>query len=269
MMKDETIGNIKTIPTGHVLERWFATMIGLGGVYKKYIVPDIVDHTIERSNGVNVHLEGPRENLTVTCETPDGDFPLNVCAPDDTTFAIDAFRWKTGYSVASDEKRILIPANDKRKELAVFGILHEGGHLWNKQDKIWDSQYTEAKKRLSEGLLYRALFSEAPSLPKDPAQRTQELAAWKIILEEEQRASANAIYIVGCLRNRLGIDLVPEYSKPEDFQKVGNFLLKTHDQFKFGVRFETEEIAALLDEKHQPTSLQQKIVSHIGQALGN
>lgn len=256
---------IKEIHTGNRISRVIYTALGSGIFYREYVVPDVLDHRIPQPGEISIHLEGPKDNITVTCDTPNRSFPFSAVVPEGTTFAINASKFN-GYQARTKERKILIPSNVRAQAfIPAFAIIHEGGHIWQANDEEWNKRYVEACKVLNVQLFSRAIDGYV-WLPEYTPEREHHMEAWLILGEEERRASAIALYTVGRLR-AVGVDPLPQYRTITPLAEVVNVGLKSHEQFKQRLRFTEDEVADFLAGDLPIPNLSTTVASYLDKTL--
>lgn len=231
--------------------------------------PDIVVDRIIVPNGVNVFFSGLKENLTISCEVPNGAFYFNQLAPDRTLFRMD-YDPEAGYESFKETDlpgEVTIPAKNIGDINPSYALLHEIGHLWSTFDEEWDSRYFGAESLVSKDMLKLDIFGKGSiKLPEDPREFDKYLEAWKILGHEEQHATAIGIYLLGRLRER-GRDPLPDYKSSASLANMVNVYLESHDIFNVGLQFTESQVSTFLAGYLTLPSLKDQLDNHLDQAL--
>lgn len=197
-------------------------------------IPDILDQTIPQPNGVEIHIEGPKDDLQVTFKSPTGEFSFNEIPPK-TRFAVQHSPYSGFQHSLRDGVHVINLPSVRRystKETAL-AILHEKGHAFSYNNLSWLEQITKAKEQLKVQLFSRAIDGYM-WVSKDPVIREQNRLSFAILCQEERRASAYALSQVRNLRSK-GMDPVPHRKTVREITSHLNEALQTHTHSEFGV----------------------------------
>lgn len=191
---------------------------------------------ILQPQGVEIRITGPKEDLRVIFESPDGEFSFNNIPPVETQFEFHDLPWQ-GFAYGSTpggEPFIQIPPTKKMQEREpAFAILHEKGHAASHQDPEWREKLEEAYGELNYQFFFTA-FGKPMWVSDDPGKREQERQALAILCQEERRASTFALWQVRQLRKQ-GIDPIPHRKSFKELKKMVEIVLKESAFPEFGI----------------------------------
>jgi len=254
---------IKEVKRGNWLRRsLFGDLFGFHENYYDPIIPSNLNHPLPQPEGITLWFKGPKDMLAVACETPTNTVVLSCLAPPGTVFSIDPSKYNN-FSSDAPKKQIKIPSNLEylKRYATPYTILHEEGHSWSRQDKNWDMKLEEAKSTIGDAVLFSREIDGYVWLSDDPDKRQKELEAWKILGEEERRASAIALFFYGRFLER-GTNVLPHLKKPLMIEKMVNGLLKRHEVFKISLSFTSAEIRDFINGQLPWPEVQRLVSDH-------
>lgn len=229
------------------IKQGFFRKIGRLGL-PEYHVPDILNQKVEQPLGVNIFLQGPKDNLRVLAQAPTGNISFADISPEGTTFEInndDVADWKANRAL----KKVIIPSNlSELKEDTAFSIIHEISHLWAEKDRGQSSGITMTGDRKGW---------------EDP------------LMIIEAKTYAITLYILGKLR-RSGVDFIPQYDienellqmnedADEEVEERNSLLAKINTSYV--LRFTADEFKSLFSGDLPLPGLKEEIDVKIEQSL--
>lgn len=242
------------------IDRFFGKLTG-DDISREYVVPSVLDQEIKESHEISIFLKGPKEDLQLSCKTPEAIFFFNDLAPKGTIFSINKSN-KAGWEVFEEENRVLVPSNLKllRKALT-YGPIHEISHLWEKEVPEWAIQVDNAKAVLGDKIKQNIVMN----LSNNPAERQKEVDAWITIEKGERRATEIGLYIIGRLKS-FGIDVLPKYPDVQSLFRMANSALVSHRQFDSNP-FRVEDAEKIINGDLPYPELKVKIDTQIAKVL--
>ncbi len=196
-------------------------------------VPVNLDHTIPQPNGIIVHLQGNRDNVKVNIVTKRGTFSLNELNPA-IRFLVSTSKFDHFSYNHRDRAVTIPPTREIQGNDVVLSLLHEMGHDASQRNQKWQDALQKARETLRNQLFSRAIDGYMWT-SDDQTKREQERQSFALLLEEERRASAQAISQVRELRSE-GVELIPHRKTTRDIARFFNEVLPRYEKIDFGVQ---------------------------------